>query len=211
MPLLQPQQRGSHHLADRPHIDGAVRVSTNMSIDGTGVEARSAANAVQRTPEISASENFAAAVIDRLGKTPRIMTPVYYPETAPALPVRPPASITRPCPVEKRLVGVDVFLHWDESGRNPAVLGQRLEAVAGPDFGLSLITNRGVKVYPAGNRHTLCTDHWRCRFPMTDAGADPRAIAALLVRLAEAGLDAVKTENLYEFDRVRGYSQAQGE
>ena len=46
---------------------------------------------------------------------------------------------------------------------------------------------------------------------MTDAGADPRAIAALLVRLAEAGLDAVKTENLYEFDRVRGYSQAQGE
>jgi isocitrate dehydrogenase len=157
------------------------------------------------------TRDFAAAVIDRLGKTPRIMTPVYYPESAPALPVRPPASITWPRPVEKRLVGVDVFLHWDESGRNPSVLGQRLEAVAGPDFRLSLITNRGVKVYPAGNRQTLCTDHWRCRFPMTDAGADPRAIAALLVRLAEAGLDAVKTENLYEFDRVRGYSQAQGE
>jgi len=157
------------------------------------------------------TRDFAAAVIDRLGTTPQIMAPVYYPESAPALPVRPLASITRPRPAEKRLVGVDVFLNWDESGRNPAVLGQRLEAVAGPDFRLSLITNRGVKVYPAGNRHTLCTDHWRCRFPMTDADAGPGAIAALLVRLAEAGLDAVKTENLYEFNGVRAYSQAQGE
>jgi len=39
----------------------------------------------------------------------------------------------------------------------------------------------------------------------------PYAIAALLLRLADAGLDAVKTENLYTFDGVRGYSQAQGE
>ena len=46
---------------------------------------------------------------------------------------------------------------------------------------------------------------------MTDAAAGPEAIAALLVRIAEAGLDAVKTENLYEFDGVRAYSQAQGE
>jgi isocitrate dehydrogenase len=33
----------------------------------------------------------------------------------------------------------------------------------------------------------------------------------LLMRIAEAGYDAVKTENLYEFDGIRGYSQAQGE
>jgi isocitrate dehydrogenase len=157
------------------------------------------------------TRDFATAVIDRLGTTPQIMASVYYPESDPALPARPLASITRPRPVEKRLVGVDVFLNWDESGRDPAVLGRHLEAIAGPDFRLSLITNRGVKVYPAGNRHTLCTDHWRCRFPMTDAGAGARAIAGLLLRLAEAGLDAVKTENLYEFNGVRAYSQAQGE
>ncbi|MGB5208916.1 MAG: hypothetical protein WBO47_01120 [Gammaproteobacteria bacterium] len=34
---------------------------------------------------------------------------------------------------------------------------------------------------------------------------------ALLARIAAAELDAVKNENLYEFDGIRGYSQAQGE
>ena len=157
------------------------------------------------------SRDFATAVIDRIGTTPAILTPVHYPDPVPQPPARPLASVARPRPAEKRLVGVDIFLNWDESRRDPAVLGARLEAVAGPDFRLSLITNRGVKVYPAGNRHTLCTDHWRCRFPMTDGEAGPGAIAALLVRIAEAGLDAVKTENLYEFDGQRAYSQAQGE
>ena len=39
----------------------------------------------------------------------------------------------------------------------------------------------------------------------------PSHIAALLLRMAEAGFEAIKTENLYAFDGVRGYSQAQGE
>ena len=110
------------------------------------------------------------------------------------------------------MVGVDVFLNWDEVGRDPSVLGKRLEPLAGPQFRLALITNRGVKVYPQGLTQTPCTDHWRCRFPAAH-GHDPRPqdIAALLLRLAEAGFDAVKTENLYTFDGVRGYSQAQGE
>ncbi|MGD9387876.1 MAG: hypothetical protein PVI87_06580, partial [Gammaproteobacteria bacterium] len=35
-------------------------------------------------------------------------------------------------------------------------------------------------------------------------------IPALLLRLAAAGLDVVKTENLYAFDGEPGYSRAQG-
>jgi len=102
--------------------------------------------------------------------------------------------------------------NWDETGRDPDALGAHLETLAGPEFRLTLTTNRGVKVYPHGLPQTLCTDHWRCRFPAAAEGAaTPRAIAALLLRLADAGLDAVKTENLYTFDGVRGYSQAQGE
>jgi hypothetical protein len=97
-------------------------------------------------------------------------------------------------------------------GRRPHVLGRQLETLAGPEFTLSLVTNRGVKVYPQGLPQTLCTDHWRCRFPAaTEGSATPRSIAALLLRLADAGLNAVKTENLYTFDGERGYSQAQGE
>ena len=154
---------------------------------------------------------FAHAVIKRLGQRPQQLPAVDYPERepdamAPSQVHLPPRRVA-----EKQLVGVDVFLNWDESARKPDVLGARLAAVAGPEFGLSLITNRGVKIYPQGMSQTLCTDHWRCRFPAIDGAATPRAIAALLVRLADAGLDAVKTENLYTFDGVRGYSQAQGE
>ena len=155
---------------------------------------------------------FAEAVLDRLGMRPRQLAPVDYPERADraALPAVAPARPARSA--SKALVGVDVFLNWDEAERAPQVLGRRLETLAGPEFTLSLVTNRGVKVYPQGLPQTLCTDHWRCRFPAAAEGsATPRSIAALLLRLADAGLEAVKTENLYTFDGVRGYSQAQGE
>lgn len=153
---------------------------------------------------------FADAVIARLGQQPQRLPAVDYPEQAhDAPPMREAAARV---PAIKALVGVDVFLNWDEAGRDAGVLGARLLDVAGPEFRLSLITNRGVKVYPDGLAQTLCTDHWRCRFVAAAEGsATPRAVPALLLRVAEAGLDAVKTENLYTFDGARGYSQAQGE
>jgi len=155
---------------------------------------------------------FADAVIARLGKRPQRLLAVDYPEHDPESLVHPgPAAVPYRAAV-KQLVGVDVFLNWDQPGRHAEALGVNLETLAGPEFKLALITNRGVKVYPEGLPQTLCTDHWRCRFPATIEGsATPQAIAALLLRLAAAGLDAVKTENLYTFDGVRGYSQAQGE
>ncbi len=161
------------------------------------------------------TRDFAEAVIERLGQRPLKIPAVDYPEREPESLVHPDVSIRPRAPAQKTLVGVDVFLNWDEAGRDPNVLGAALEQLGGPEFRLALVTNRGVKCYPNGNPHTLRTDHWRCRFPLLDSSFDRRqghrAISALLLRLAEAGLDAVKTENLYEFDGQRGYSQAQGE
>ena len=154
---------------------------------------------------------FAEAIIERLGQKPEKIAAVDYPDYEPVSLMHPEAMMCAPSTVTKTLVGVDVFLNWDEAGRNADVLGSALSTLAGPEFRLALITNRGVKVWPNGNPQTLRTDHWRCRFPMTQAHNDTRAISLLLMRLAEAGFDAVKTENLYEFDGVRGYSQAQGE
>jgi len=158
------------------------------------------------------TREFADAVIARLDQRPERLAAVDYPAQDPESLVHPTAD-AMPCRVAtKQLVGVDVFLNWDQPGRDANDLGARMEALAGPQFRLSLITNRGVKVYPDGLPQTLCTDHWRCRFPAAgEDSATPYAIAALLVRIAEAGLDAVKTENLYTFDGERGYSQAQGE
>ena len=33
---------------------------------------------------------------------------------------------------------------------------------------LTMITNRGIKVWPNGFEETYCTDHWRCRFKPTN-------------------------------------------
>ncbi|MCK7593412.1 NADP-dependent isocitrate dehydrogenase [Pseudomarimonas salicorniae] len=152
---------------------------------------------------------FAQAVIERLGQRPRKLAPVDYPEQ-PAAQLKLVSGKDSLPRATKTLDGVDAFLHWNEAGRDPQVLGQALGSLAGPEFNLRLITNRGVKVFPHGHPGTFCTDHWRCRFLLADA-ADRRAIPALLLRLAEAGFDAIKTENLYRFDGERGYSLAQGE
>lgn len=155
---------------------------------------------------------FAEAVIARLGQRPQHLPAVDYPEREPESLAHPDASLSPHAAATKTLVGVDVFLNWDADDRDPDALGAALEPLAGPEFRLALITNRGVKVFPNGNPQTLRTDHWRCRFPAAeDTAVDGKAISRLLLRIAEAGFDAVKTENLYAFDGVRGYSQAQGE
>jgi isocitrate dehydrogenase len=54
------------------------------------------------------------------------------------------------------------------------------------------------------------TEHWQCRF-LAAGGTTHAAIAGLLASAAGAGLDFIKTENLYTFDGERGYSLGQGE
>ena len=151
---------------------------------------------------------FAQAVIDRLGQSPIAMTPA---KTQTQTVVIPKVQPTKPA--NKQLVGIDIFLHWDRSGRDPNVLANFLMAFVFPDYKLAMISNRGTKVWPKGVPETFCTDHWRCRFiptvdnmPMTQA-----KIIELMTMLNEAGLDVIKTENLYSFDGKAGYSLGQGE
>jgi isocitrate dehydrogenase len=133
-------------------------------------------------------------------------------EPAPHPQVRPSAK--------QELVGVDIFLRWD--GGLPDLLGAKLEEQAAKlgALQLKLITNRGVKVYPEGQPETYCTDHWRCRFvatgelPTIGSGYHPVFFAdvlALQQQLTAAGLQIIKTENLYLFDGQRGFSLGQGE
>ena len=156
--------------------------------------------------ERAGTRAFGRAVIARLGKEPTRLTPVRYPETAPRAEARAPAAKAVAASAQKAFDGVDVFLHWDEAGRSATRLAERAQTAAG-EFKLSLITNRGVRVWPQGHPDTWCSDHWRLRF----RGEDPHAVPTLLSRLINAGLEPVKTENLYRFGEQRGYSLAQGE
>lgn len=166
------------------------------------------------------TQAFADAVIERLGQQPERLSVVSLPADSKPINV----EITPFRPAEKELVGVDVFLDWVEDERNPDVIGKWLEKLAGPEFQLKMITNRGVKVYPGGLPETFCTDHWRCRFvsqasklfPNRDGmkkavKVDYNHVIALLQRLTNQGFDVIKTENLYRLDGKRAYSLGQGE
>jgi isocitrate dehydrogenase len=155
------------------------------------------------------TKEFADAVVRRLGQEPQILKAARY-KAAESAAFEARAS-TAGTPSRKELVGVDVFFDWTNGSAND--LGDALSKLNGEGLKLTMMSNRGVKVWPAGHAETFCSDHWRCRFLSTsdDKVASHEQIVSLLNRVAASGLDFIKTENLYNFDGQRGYSLDQGE
>jgi isocitrate dehydrogenase len=154
------------------------------------------------------TKEFSEAVVERLGQEPQILKPVRYMATAPT-PIETKGGANR-ARAKKELMGVDVFLDWTNGSAND--LGDALSKLSGEGLKLTMMSNRGVKVWPGGHAETFCSDHWRCRFlSSSDASPSHQQIVALLDRVAASGLDFIKTENLYNFDGQRGYSLDQGE
>ncbi|MCY0898288.1 MAG: NADP-dependent isocitrate dehydrogenase [Firmicutes bacterium] len=151
------------------------------------------------------TREFAEAVIERLGQVPAVLKPVSYQATQV---IRAEAK-TPQRKAEKRLVGVDVFLDWDRGSAND--LGALLSQVKEGPLALRVITNRGVKVWPDGLPETFCTDHWRCRFMANEGEAvAPADVVQLIGRVVAAGFEPIKSENLYLFDGVPGFSAVHG-
>lgn len=151
------------------------------------------------------TREFAQAVVARLGERPEHLPAVSYAQAKQLqLPHYSPAK-----PANKTLVGVDVFV--DEQNRQVEPLAHALQEMAGADFELAVITNRGVKVWPQGLPETFCTDHWRCRFMAREGHTDQRQIAGLIQRISDSPLQFIKCETLCEFDGERGFSLAQGQ
>lgn len=153
---------------------------------------------------------FAKAVIDRIGETPKILKPVAYSDRGVAAAVT--AEPQRSRPARKLIVGVDVFVH--RAGTTPEKLAYALKSALGGElpFSLSMITNRGVKVWPDGLPETFLTDHWRCRFMgRPGEGVSKTTVIALLSRLDLFGVDFIKTEHLCTFDDRPGFSLGQGQ
>ena len=93
----------------------------------------------------------------------------------------------------------------------PAQLGAALDRLAGPDFRLDMLSNRGQKVYPGGAPETLCVDAFRCRFMSVDGSVTTEQVLALVTRLAAAGHPFVKSEGLFTFDGLDGFTKGQGQ
>ncbi|MBL7836531.1 MAG: hypothetical protein JNM67_03350 [Bacteroidetes bacterium] len=151
---------------------------------------------------------FTSAVIERLGLKPQGLKPVELNHNAKPIQIHLKAKDK----IEKKLVGVDVFLDWDEAGKNPNVLGEIFEHIPSEQLELDMISNRGVVVYPNGHPSTFCTNHWRCRFTSKNDGEVPFSeILNLQSHIDKANIKVIKTENLYLFNNQPAYSIAQGE
>lgn len=156
------------------------------------------------------TDEFCAAVLERLGQVPSSFTPADY-SKAPAGGIKlPPLKTIEPD--EKKRVGVDIGLNWDGNADDLAGL---MHDCLQPDQNLKLqmISNRGTKVWPNGNPGTFCADNWRLRFLAEDETQEIRTsqVLALMGNMNEAGFNFTKSVMLHSFNGKPGYTVAQGE
>ena len=152
------------------------------------------------------TKEFAAAVIARLGQKPNTLKAVTYAKRAETAPAAAAAPLTLTAQTE--LKGIDVFVDWPS--RQTSDLAAAIGPLAGEELSLQMIDNRGVKVWPDGNAWTFCTDSYRCRF-VAEGKIGMGQLAALVERVAAAGIAIAATQTLRTFDGKAGYTLAQGE
>lgn len=147
------------------------------------------------------TREFAQAIIQRLGKKPASLKAVDY---KPRHKEEWSHHGTKVISTHRELIGTDIYLYSHDPLEK---IVQALQEANTPPFKLSMVTNRGVKVWPEGHSDIVCIDQWRCRFE-SSAPIKLPSIANLVLRLANAGLDVIRVENLYTFDGKPGYSHA---
>lgn len=152
------------------------------------------------------TSEFALAVIANLGKRPAFLKSVtYVNDTSFKLP-----KYQRKPQLKKELMGVDVFVHWP--GTDPEEISEIIKQLNKDSLQLSMITNRGIKVWPDGFKETFCTDHWRCRFkPSAGNTMTKQQIVEILDAANRQDIDVIKTENLYSFNGKPAFSLGQGQ
>ncbi len=151
------------------------------------------------------TKEFARAVGKFLGQNPEKLSPVSYEENKKFanLPI-----FSHP-PFTRELVGVDVFFYSLAKAESFIECFSKLGA---HPLKVSMISNRGARIWPEGHLETSCIEQWRCRFMHQDkkSAISQREIITLLNYLVEAGCDVIKTENLYQIDGAPGFSSSQG-
>jgi len=114
-----------------------------------------------------------------------------------------PRMRVTPEPQRTVIRGVDVFL---ESALPPRRVQEQLEALGGW-LKLTMISNRGTQVSPAGSAYTDCVNHYRARFE-TEGPVSQHEIVAHLGAVGER-FRLCGAEWLREIDGAPAYSMAQ--
>lgn len=154
------------------------------------------------------TEDFATAVIERLGETPATLPAVSYTAPDQSIADYPVTGLNE----EKALVGADIFFDW-QAGTSEALAERLQSACANTTLQLQFIDSRGLMVWPGSSFKVSGGDYWRGRFV---AAGDEKLIqhqdiVALLAALAGAEFDFAKVVSLYTYDGQLGFSLAQGQ
>lgn len=157
------------------------------------------------------TDEFAQAVIERLGQSPSHFKPVHYKNDVRAK-IACYGEIKKSS-AKKVLVGVDIFI--ENSKFTPNELGEKISQIESP-LKLIMITSRGLKIWPNSMIDAPDAHHCSCRFQSSDDTKNLTAITHediihLLQALDKLHFDVIKTENLYTFDNKIGFSLAQGQ
>ncbi|MTH94823.1 NADP-dependent isocitrate dehydrogenase [Roseibium sp. RKSG952] len=148
------------------------------------------------------TQDFADAVIERIGRIPEHLKPASsFARRVPTIVAKNSSSHS---PVQE-LVGIDLYIKHDQI--KPQELANRLITMtAGVSLDLIMILNRGNNVWPLSFRETLLTDEWFCRFKFANKHSNSYDMACQFMQVLTAnGLHITKTENLYTFDGHPGF------
>lgn len=141
---------------------------------------------------------FTDLVIGNLGEMPSRLRSAEYRENY-LKNMAPSARVRHQPPTSKKLVGVDVFVHW--RGMQSRALAETMRCATNETLDLIMITNRGAKVWPGAVNNVEKTDQWRCRYRVRPGRSVTHAdIAELQSKLAYLDVDFIKTDHLYNFD-----------
>lgn len=149
------------------------------------------------------TKEFAEMIVKHLGKTPQELAPVVY---------HPWSGITvpdshHPVDITTEVIGVDVFVQDSTASVN--TLHASLEKMSVAKLKISIIGNRGTKMWPDGFVHSKLSDVWQCRFRGTNI--TDTDVIDLLSALGKQGMSFCGVEKLLHINGQRSYSLIQGE
>lgn len=110
---------------------------------------------------------------------------------------------------KKELTGVDIFIDFPE---NAYQVGKKIEkTLEDTEFSLKIVSARGIKTYPDFNAKYTVSGEWRVRIFRKNGTFTHKDVISLLEIMHTAGIEVIKTENLYNFNGKPGFSKSQGE
>ncbi len=149
------------------------------------------------------TKEFAEAVIRNLGKTPEQLKPVSYQSR----PSSSPKKLSLQPPETRQLVGIDVFIYHAPPLE---LFFSSISKIAIGPLTLTMVTNRGTRVWPQGHPETFCIEQWRCRYLIKGTRfPTQKDLLQVLQAFDRINLDIIKTEHLYQYDGKPGYSSAE--